>query len=230
MAPEDQTARLQINDMARITIRNPDETRNATYLGCVKEGLSDGYLFELTTRTGKQTLLKNGDRLFITFIIQGWTYGFDAAAIEIKQARKSFVRVRSDGPVERIQRRNYVRIVAPVDIKVFELYSEAGRSDMPVIDTKIINLSGSGFAIHHQHPLSIGSLFEVELKIPEGIPLLAKARVIWCNSLEGPTQGPSAYRSGFAFVNLGEVARRRIISHLIALQQQTLCVDPEQEQ
>jgi c-di-GMP-binding flagellar brake protein YcgR len=227
MVSEDQIACLQNNDLARIAFRNPDETRNTTYLGCVKEVLSDGYLFELTTQIGKQVLIKNGDLLFITYIIQGWTYGFDAAAVEMQQARKSFVRVRTAGPAGRIQRRNYVRIVASLDIKVFEMHSEAGRSNMPAIDTKTINLSGSGFAIHHQSPISIGSLFEVEIRIPEEVSLLAKARVVWCRSLEESIPGSSACRMGFAFVNLGEVARRRIISHLITLQQQTLCVDSE---
>ena len=217
MVSEDQIACLQINDMARIAFRNPDKTRNTTYLGYVKELLPDGCLFELTAKIDKQALIKNGDQLFITFIIQGWTYGFDAVAIEIQQARKSFVSVRSAGPARRIQRRNYVRIVASIDIKVFEMQSEAGRSDMPVIDTKTINLSGGGFAIHHLSPISIGSLFEVEIRIPEEVPLLAKARAVWCNSLEEPVTESSAYRIGFAFVNIQEVARRRIISHLLPI-------------
>jgi c-di-GMP-binding flagellar brake protein YcgR len=229
MVSEDQIACLQINDMARIILRNSDEACNVTYLGCVKKVLSNGCLFELKTKNGELPLIKKGDRLFITFIVQGWTYGFDASAIEIKQGRKLLLSAQSAGPVGRVQRRNYVRIVASIAIKVFEMKSKADRSDLSFIDAKTINLSGSGFAIHHQSPLSIGSMFEVEIRMPEGVSLLAKTRVVWCDSPGEPISGSSAFRIGFAFVNLGEAARRRIVSYLISLQQQTLCVDSEQE-
>jgi c-di-GMP-binding flagellar brake protein YcgR len=227
MVTEDPNAALQINDRVRISFQRPDGTQKATCLGCIKEMSAGDYVFELTTSAGLRESIKSGDQVFISYIIKGWTYGFGGAVDEIKQSRQTSMRIRSAGPAKRLQRRNYVRIATSIDMSASETPSDLSPAGGVPFEAKIIDLSGGGFAIRHSDSLAAGTLFDVEIQIPEEAPLHAKAKVIWCNSLEGANPESPAHRIGFAFVGLSEVHRRRIMGYLIVLQQQSLCVESE---
>jgi c-di-GMP-binding flagellar brake protein YcgR len=93
------------------------------------------------------------------------------------------------------------------------------------ISTRTINLSGGGFAIYHPNALPTGTLLDVKLKIAEhGEPLNVTAKVARSKPLDAPI-GEFTHEIGFAFVELTEVVRCQVMSHMIRLQQASVLRD-----
>jgi PilZ domain len=76
------------------------------------------------------------------------------------------------GEVERIQRREFVRIEAFLDVTVRGVDEPVGG------DTTTVDVSGSGIQIQDKWNLALGTDVRVELQLPEGPPLRALGRVV----------------------------------------------------
>jgi hypothetical protein len=76
------------------------------------------------------------------------------------------------GEVERIQRREFVRIAAFLDVTVRGVDEPVGG------DTTTVDVSGAGIQIQDKWNLPLGTDVRVELKLPEGAPLRALGRVV----------------------------------------------------
>jgi hypothetical protein len=76
------------------------------------------------------------------------------------------------GEVERIQRREFVRIEAFLDVTVRGVDEPVGG------ETTTVDVSGSGIQIQDKWELPLGIDVRVELKLPEGPPLRALGRVV----------------------------------------------------
>jgi c-di-GMP-binding flagellar brake protein YcgR len=228
MVVNNQIPWLQIDDRIWIALEGSEEKEGSRYLSRVKKIASGDVIIELMNDDGLRPPIKSGDLILITVNFQGWVYSFNAHVLDRKQGQKPTLKVQPTGPYRKIQRRNYVRIATMIDISAIEILPEIDQTDPLSIDTKTINLSGGGFAICHTAPLPIGTLFQVTLAIPEESPLELQAKVVRCTSL-APIEGFSHYEIGFAFSSLSEVSRRRIMRHLIWLQQQLLSIDPKMQ-
>jgi hypothetical protein len=76
------------------------------------------------------------------------------------------------GDVERIQRREYVRVAAHLEVTVKGIDEPLGG------ETSTLDVSGSGIRISDKWRLPLGLDVRVELKLPEGPPLRALGRVV----------------------------------------------------
>ena len=76
------------------------------------------------------------------------------------------------GDVERIQRREYVRVAAHLEVTVKGIDEPVGG------ETSTLDVSGSGIRISDKWRLPLGLDVRVELKLPEGPPLCALGRVV----------------------------------------------------
>jgi hypothetical protein len=76
------------------------------------------------------------------------------------------------GDVERIQRREYVRVAAHLEVTVKGIDEPVGG------ETSTLDVSGSGIRITDKWRLPLGLDVRVELKLPEGPPLCALGRVV----------------------------------------------------
>jgi hypothetical protein len=76
------------------------------------------------------------------------------------------------GDVERIQRREYVRIAAHLEVTVKGIDEPIGG------ETSTLDVSGSGIRITDKWRLPLGLDVRVELALPEGPPLSALGRVV----------------------------------------------------
>jgi hypothetical protein len=77
-----------------------------------------------------------------------------------------------NGEVERIQRRDYVRVQAGLDVSVRGVEEKVGG------DTVTIDVSGRGIQIMDKWQLPLGLDVRVELKLPEGEPVRTLGRVV----------------------------------------------------
>jgi hypothetical protein len=82
------------------------------------------------------------------------------------------------GDVERIQRREYVRVAAHLEVTVRGIDEPIGG------ETSTLDVSGSGIRIADKWRLPLGLDVRVELKLPEGPPLSALGRVVRAGSEE----------------------------------------------
>ncbi len=76
------------------------------------------------------------------------------------------------GDVERIQRREYVRVAAHLEVTVKGIDEPVGG------ETSTLDVSGSGIRISDKWRLPLGIDVRVELKLPDGPPLCALGRVV----------------------------------------------------
>ena len=86
--------------------------------------------------------------------------------------RNGSLSIALSGEVERIQRREFVRVDAFLDVTVRGVDEHVGG------DTKTVDVSGSGIQIQDKWELPLGIDVRVELKLPEGPPLRALGRVV----------------------------------------------------
>lgn len=98
--------------------------------------------------------------------------------------------IELDGNVERIQRRDYVRVPAGLEVSVHGVEEKVGG------DTVTIDVSAGGVQIIDKWGLPLGLDVRVELKLPGGEPVRSLGRVV--------RQGAEAQHKG---VRLDGVAR-----------------------
>ena len=90
----------------------------------------------------------------------------------LRNERNGSLTIALNGEVERIQRREFVRISAHLDVTVRGVDEPVGG------DTTTIDVSGSGLQITDPWGLALGLAVRVELKLPEGEPLRSLGRVV----------------------------------------------------
>jgi hypothetical protein len=86
--------------------------------------------------------------------------------------RNGSLTIALTGEVERIQRREFVRIEAFLDVTVRGVDEPVGG------DTTTVDISGSGVQIQDKWDLALGIDVRVELHLPDGPPLRALGRVV----------------------------------------------------
>ena len=86
--------------------------------------------------------------------------------------RNGSLTIALTGEVERIQRREFVRVDAYLDVSVRGVDEPVGG------DTTTVDVSGSGIQIQDTWDLPLGIDVRVELQLPDGPPLRALGRIM----------------------------------------------------
>jgi c-di-GMP-binding flagellar brake protein YcgR len=225
MNAKEPCAQLQVDDRIQVATRKETTLNHATCLSRVSDIESGDYLIEWPASKGSLFPVEDQDILLISFYVQGWVYCFEACVVAKNSGHIPLLKIRQINPTRRIQRRDYVRVPAAIEVVlnnriVHTAIGESNPVDGPIsISTRTVNLSGGGFAICHSNALPVGTIFDVKLNIPEGKePLYVTAKVVRSQPLNAPT-GEVVHDIGFAFVELVEVIRRPILSYVIRRQQ-----------
>jgi hypothetical protein len=90
--------------------------------------------------------------------------------------RNGSLSITLSGDVERIQRREFVRVEAFLDVTVRGVEEPVGG------ETTTVDVSGSGIQIQDKWGLTLGIDVRVELRLPDGPPLRALGRVVRAGS------------------------------------------------
>jgi len=86
--------------------------------------------------------------------------------------RSGSLTIALSGDVERIQRREFVRVATHLDVSVHGIDEDVGG------ETTTLDVSGSGMRIADKFKLPMGIDVRIELKLPDGPPLTALGRVV----------------------------------------------------
>jgi PilZ domain-containing protein len=92
--------------------------------------------------------------------------------------RSGSLTIALSGDIERIQRREFVRVAAHLDVTIQGVDQDVGG------ETTTLDVSGSGMRIADKFELPLGIDVRIELKLPDGPPLSALGRVVRVGSDE----------------------------------------------
>jgi hypothetical protein len=104
------------------------------------------------------------------------------------------------GEVERIQRRDFVRVSASLAVSVRGIEEKIGG------DTTTVDVSGRGVQIVDDWQLPLGTDVRVELKLPEGEPVRALGRVV--------RQGAEPNHKGIRLDDLARAEEDRLMKYI----------------
>jgi len=220
-----EKAGLHINDRIEITIKNPESEVITTYLSRVDDISGGAITIAWPTSRGIRAPVHTDDGLSVVFLDGDSVYSVDCTILERVQEPNPYLVVRPEGLPQTIQRRDYVRVPATAHLTArilrAGLHGHDPAEDIPII-THTVNISGSGFAIHHNRPLEVGRLYDVKLMIPgDRERLVLTSKIMRCDCL--PDSGDNnTYIVGFAFVRLKESLRRRLVRYVFQFQQNSI--------
>jgi hypothetical protein len=90
----------------------------------------------------------------------------------LSSERAGSLTIALSGDVERIQRREFVRVAAHLDVAIHGIDQEIGG------ETTTLDVSGSGMRIQDKFNFPIGIDVRIEVKFPDGPPLTALGRIV----------------------------------------------------
>ncbi len=129
----------------------------------------------------------------------------------VDRVDQDLVRFRPLGDPELIQRREFVRVVAPQRVKLDDLTGL-------VVDTHSVNLSGGGMLISAKPPLPIASETELQFSLdlgPKQTPVVGMAKVV---------RVEEDYQLGIVFTEISDVDRDRLIRFIFDRQRRALAL------
>jgi hypothetical protein len=90
----------------------------------------------------------------------------------LSSERSGSLKIALSGDVERIQRREFVRVAAHLDVTIQGIDQDVGG------ETTTLDVSGSGMRIADKFELPMGIDVRIVLALPDGPPLTALGRVV----------------------------------------------------
>jgi hypothetical protein len=114
--------------------------------------------------------------------------------------RAGLLTITLSGDIERIQRREFVRVAAHLDVTVKGIDEAVGG------ETTTLDLSGSGMRIQDKFNLPLGIDVRIELQMPGGPPLTALGRVV--------RVGSEADQKGIRFDSVSRADEDRLMRYI----------------
>ncbi len=211
--------KLQINDLVQVKVLQ-GEIRES-YTSRV-EDLADNEIV-LSWPSEKRGLIpiSNGQVLSVSFACGGKYYTVEGTVQTTKSIPVPLIFLRPHSNPSQLERRDNVRVRVSVSLelseKVVSLASFRDQGEHRSLHTQTEDLSGGGFAIRHSSFIPVGTLFEVQITLPDQREtLLVSAKVVRCNL--ATSFGRDEFDVGFAFVHIPESIRSRIVRFVFACQ------------
>lgn len=216
---------LNVNDLVQIKLAE-DEAGSA-YPSRVDDIAGDTLILAWPTQAGAPIPLRAGQRLVLYFLRKDAVYACTATVNETRQEPVPRIAVGQSGEVQRIQRRAYFRVRAPLPVQltgvVHTAKSESPEGKTVHIVTSTVDISGAGLSIHYSSPLPVNTVFEMKLGVEDGDePLKLLGRVVHYQPVAGLEDGRQVYRVAFFFLAITEGQRRRIVRRCFRFQQESL--------
>ncbi len=219
------------------TINDPVEVivhQNETRTSCTSSvfDLVDGnFRLNWPTKDGIRVPVRKNQVLNLVYAREDATYSLLGRADALETEPVPTILFRVEGPVERIQRRDYCRVRASLPVMLTEAISRGGAAAGAPrginITTRTIDISGSGLRIHVDSHIPPGTVFHVKLGLVQDEPALdLTARAVYTGRLPA-VNGRQMYRIGLEFTAVPETKRRLIVRHVFRIQQENLADEPE---
>ena len=219
---------LRLKDRLQVILQGTREEISTIYASRVENISGGDMVIQWPGSRGVRAPLQEVDLLCISFIKGSDVFAMDLRVVKLLPDPDFLVLVRCEGQIRKIQRRDYVRVPAMIDVHLTArpvMKNAAGEEPLAyVIKATTLDISGGGFSIHYGAPLQMGGLYDVEMAIPTlEQPLLLTAKVVRMEPALN-RMGKTYYDVGFDFIRLSEAVRREIIKYVFRFQQNTLAI------
>lgn len=121
------------------------------------------------------------------------------------------LKIEATGEIERIQRRQYYRLVCsvPVMYRLVDIPNSEANETVPFKKSLVSNLSGGGVCLLLEDKVEIGKLVECELTAGEGIIVKFFGKVIRYEKTD--MEGKFRYEAGIAYIKINEKDRETVV-------------------
>lgn len=213
---------LVVNDP--IIVRTTDAP--ALPYGSLVEGVeTNRVLIRWPAAPGKRMPIAVGKLLTVCFCRGGQAFEFQARVLETFEGPRPLVIIRPASSPRGVQRRDDVRVQALARVELAPRVVELARFKGPghvsqTIKGEASSISAGGFSISVSMPIPVGTLFHASLSLQgeRGDPLRVSAKAVRCKPVESHETEPRAFEVGFAYANMAEAARKRIVRFVFGAQ------------
>jgi c-di-GMP-binding flagellar brake protein YcgR len=210
---------VEVNELVQVSV--VDDPNSRAYPSRVEDIVGQKVNIAWPTDNGARVPFHQGEKLFLAYLRKDAVYGIEVVVDNTMHSPIPMLVVHSTTGVQRIQRREFVRVAAmlPVELsgKLAPDETSAKGSQVLIIKAHTNDLSGGGLSIQHKSPLPIGAVFETKLTLPGVAPLNLLAKVVRQESKLDAYQS-RIFRVGLAFLSINEGARSRIIRYVLEVQ------------
>jgi c-di-GMP-binding flagellar brake protein YcgR len=217
---------LRLKDRLQITIKGTAAEISTIYASRVENISGSDIVIRWPNLRGVRALLQDNNFLCILFTRGSEVFEIDARVLKLMAYPNSLVLVRCDGQPRKIQRRDYVRVPAMIDVhltaRLVKANATAEERAVYVITTTTVDISGGGFNIRHGMPLQMGSLYDLKMTIPTLEQSLSLTAKVVRMEPGFNRMNRTYYDIGFDFIRLDEKFRRQIIKYVFQFQQNAL--------
>jgi len=207
---------LKINDRVEIRIQNPYYA--GKYSSRVEEILPNTIVLAAPLKRGVIVPLRAGDTITVSYYGQTAGYSFTTKVIGASYQKLPLIAVQKPQKVNKIQRRNYIRIPASIPVRFLVLDDQRQPAGSDLYSTETLDISGGGALIISPVKLSRDDCLDIELDLPRRgtIRVLGRvARVEKKKSEYGPR-----YLIGVDFSVIDKADREKIIQYVFELQRE----------
>ncbi len=187
---ERQTSKLPLNLWDRIELVVGLEGEEGTYVSRVEDFDPEGLIIAKPDFVGGHTLLTAHSKVYVHFMRPDALYRFSALLKTLPGRVENQILLHSIGQVERVQRRQFVRVDMRLDLKYALLKNSSGSlhmGDIKWFSTYSSNVSAGGLLMKIDTPVRKGDLLLVKIGKYEllGIPRLLGALCCRIIRIEG---------------------------------------------
>jgi c-di-GMP-binding flagellar brake protein YcgR len=212
-----QPPTLQVNDL--IQVRLLDGEVLDSYPSRIEDIRGEDVVIAWPAYKGILLPIVPDQTLRVSYVHDGKYYGFEGIVRETALAPLPSVVLQVPAGPDRIERRDNVRVNASVPVelteKVVSLSEYKAFGEQNIIRTVTVNISGGGFAISHGAFIPAGTVFDVNIALPDKKdPISIAAKVVRCT--ESAEEGQ--HLLGFSYLNISEKLRSRIVRFVFAAQ------------
>jgi c-di-GMP-binding flagellar brake protein YcgR len=214
---------FEINDL--VMVRFQDEKWPGAFPSRVEDKSAGKAVLSWPADGGTRVPVSKRDRLFLSFIRADAVYRVEGIVEGTWNEPLPAIEVALSGQIERIQRREYVRVHAllPVEMTLSATGGDGAEiSAIGSFSTNTIDVSGSGMALQHKQTIPLGTLFEARLSIPGQPPPLNLLAMVVRSTTIRDAQQQKIHRLGWTFVSLAENLRSRLVRYVFEMQRKSM--------
>lgn len=160
-----------------------------------------------------------GETILCRLLGQGCYYRFMTKYLDKGKAPIPVWYITKPEFVEKVQNREFVRILVDYPIIVRPLDKEGAMG--PMVFTQVKDISGGGLAITNTTPLEVGTKAILELENIPGVGMLrVTGQAVRCAKID--VDGEPIYNIGFKFLDMDRIRQNKLVKFIFDLQRQNL--------
>jgi c-di-GMP-binding flagellar brake protein YcgR len=177
-------------------------------------------------RGGVRVAIERDKRITLVYHRDTGIFSCPGVVAEVVKGSTPVVHLRPVGAVNRVQRREYVRVKTSVPLLMQETApaknpSKPFESRTLSLAARTIDLSGGGISIFKELSVPVGATFNIKLTLEEDEPALDLAARIVSVTRTQDIHGRQLYRMGIQFLGVPETKQKMIMRKVFKIQRET---------